>query len=361
MLRLSYSQFALVSLLALISLYSARLVGWPTYSQEPATPYTGPVQALNPDAQHGFLSLQIAQDFCHRHRWEVYTARDRKRKVYDLFLINTELDWAEIRFNELSEEVDYFVVLESAQTFQETAKPLHFKDSWPNFTYFHNKIIHRVVNFTDANLPQGDTWEHERFTRNTLFDQALFSLSGDQAPVDGDVLIVGDVDEMPRLSTLTALRSCAYPPRVTLRSHFYYYSFQWLHRGDQWPHPQATFFKGIESTVKPEDLRTGKPNSELYNAAWHCSSCMSTLQGLMNKITSFSHKAYNHPYILDPPKLLQKVRNGEDLFERKGEIFDRVEKNMDLPSYLLLEENRQRFAYMLDRDPPNANFHDQTG
>ena len=322
-------------------------------------PYKGPKTALNEAGPSlGFLPLQEASTFCQRRRLDIYEARTERRKVYDLFLINTELDWLEIRLNELNEEVDYFVILESDTTFQENPKPLHFKDNFSQLEPFHPKIIHRIVNFAGSSLPTGDTWEHERFTRNALYTQALSSLSGEQAPTQGDVLIIGDVDEIPRLSTLTTLRNCAFPPRVTLRSHFYYYSFQWLHRGEQWAHPQATYFNGIKDTIKPEDLRTGKPHLELYNAAWHCSSCMQTMQHLVNKIESFSHKGYNQPYFLEPQRLLQKVRKGEDLFERETEIFDRVDDNIDVPKYLLQEGSRKKFAYMLDRDPPNANFQD---
>ena len=85
---------------------------------------------------------------------------------------------------------------------------------------------------------------------------------------------------------------------------------------------------------------------------------MPTMQHLVNKIESFSHKGYNDPYFLDPPRLLQRVRKGEDLFDRKTEIFDRLDDNLDVPKYLLQEANRQKFAYMLDRDPLNANFKD---
>lgn len=88
-----------------------------------------------------------------------------------------------------------------------------------------------------ANLPLGDPWEHERYIRNALFDQALVSLSGDRAPTKGDVLLVSDVDEVLRSSTVQVLRNCAFPPRVTHRSQFYYYSFQWQHYGEQWAHP----------------------------------------------------------------------------------------------------------------------------
>lgn len=52
-------------------------------------------------------------------------SQNRRRKVYDLFLVTTELDFFEIRLNELDKEVDYFVVLESATTFQMNPKPLY--------------------------------------------------------------------------------------------------------------------------------------------------------------------------------------------------------------------------------------------
>ena len=346
--------FILFTVLSYLARYS-----YSHHQYKSNVPYPGPYSASSQDySTTAFLSPQDASTFCQRRRLGVYETRDQRRKVYDLFLINTELDWLEIRLNELYNHVDYFVILESDTTFQENPKPLHLQDNYSQFEPFHVKMIHRIVNFTGSSLPAGDTWEHERFTRNALFTQALASLSGEQAPVQGDVLIIGDVDEVPRPTTLTTLRNCAFPPRVTLRSHFYYYSFQWLHRGEQWAHPQATFFNGFKDTVKPEDLRKGKPHVELYNAAWHCSSCMQTMQHLVNKIESFSHKGYNDPYMLDQQRLLRKVRQGEDLFERETEVFDRIDDNMDVPMYLLQDRNRQKFAYMLDRDPPNANFQD---
>ena len=319
--------------------------------------YAGPQPSLIEEGLHGFLPLRKAQEFCQKRRWEAYSTRDRRRKVYDLLLINTELDWLEIRLHELDQEVDYFVVLESASSFQKTPKPLYLQDSLSRFQAFQHKLIHGVLNETGITIPEDDAWEHERFTRNALFEQVILSLTGPEAPSIGDVLLIGDIDEIPRLSTLTALRNCAFPPRVTLRSQMYYYSYQWLHRGEQWHHPQATYFNS-QDTVKPEDLRQGKPDAELYNSAWHCSSCFPTMNDLKNKITSFSHKSYNQPYFLDSERLLQKVRRGEDLFEREKELYDRIDDNPDLPQYLRKEENRRKFAYLLDRDPEKANFRD---
>lgn len=333
----------------------------------PALAYSGPYVANTTEAQHGFLPLQEAQDLCLRRRMDIFVTRDRPRKVYDLFLINTELDWLEIRLNELWVEVDYFIIVEAATTFQEGTKPMNLLDNWSRFKPFHSKMVHHVLNITGSHLKVGDTWEHERFQRNALFDQALLSLSGEQAPTIGDVLLVSDVDEIPRPSTIQTLRNCAFPPRVMLRSQFYYYSFQWQHRGEQWAHPQATYYNGVSGTIRPDNLRAGsgpglhipkKPDLELYNAAWHCSSCMPSLDDLITKITSFSHKGYNQPYFTHRRRLLRVVRYGIDLFERQTETYDRVDDNPDIPSFLKQKEAQRKFAYLLDRDPESGNFND---
>ncbi|KAL6721438.1 3-isopropylmalate dehydratase [Lecanora helva] len=328
--------------------------------KQPSEAFSGPHLALLEAGEHGFLPLDKARDICQHYRFEPYATRDRLRKVYDLFLINTELDFLEIRLHELDSEVDYFVILESTTTFQMDPKPLYLQEKLSQFAAFQHKIIHRVIDPSAvANLPKDDTWEQERYTRNALFDSVLLSLTGPQAPNQGDVLLIGDIDEIPRLSILTTLRNCAFPPRVTLRTQMYYYSYQWLHRGALWHHPQATYYNGPENTVKPESLRTGgDPDVELYMAGWHCSSCFGNMQELKNKIRSFSHRGYNQAYFLEEGRLVEKVRRGEDLFEREGEVFDRVEGNVDVPGVLREEGSRRRFAYMLDRDTGDANFRD---
>lgn len=117
---------------------------------------------------NGFLPTREAQDFCRRRRWEPYATRNSRRKVYDLFLINTELDYLEIRLHELDAEVDYFVILESPTTFQMNSKPLYLKENLhqARFEPFRHKIIHHILDDTLAKkIPKDDTWEHERFTR----------------------------------------------------------------------------------------------------------------------------------------------------------------------------------------------------
>ncbi|KAF2771458.1 hypothetical protein EJ03DRAFT_342215 [Teratosphaeria nubilosa] len=327
------------------------------------------VERRERDTSHG----KIGQ-FCDAHGFQEYDESrhgPRARRIYDLFLISTELDWLEIRLHTLSPYVDYFVIVESRTTFTGLEKPAYLEENWERFAAFHHKIIHRVVE--DPGEAVGSrTWDHEDYMRNALFNSVFPSLSGtEEEAQNGDVLIVGDIDEVTKPETLFVLRKCAIPERLTLRSHFYYYSFQWLHRGQQWAHPQATIYKGISSTISPKDLRNGEgphgwlflgdiqrwwQKSEIWNASWHCSSCLATVAEMQAKMNSFSHSPLNTESNRDGATIVERVRIGLDLFGRPTEVYDRVENNQDVPGYI--KHHTQRFGYLLDRDGPNAGFTD---
>ena len=123
---------------------------------------------------------------------------------------------------------------------------------------------------------------------------------------------------------------------------------------------------------------------ELWGSGWHCSSCFRTISELEGKIESFSHVEFNTEYFTERERLVGHVRNGEDLFEREGEVFDRVEGNDDVPGVLRdrggkeekgkdrgggerlgwegLDEaevrGKERWKFLLDRDGEDGGFED---
>lgn len=210
-------------------------------------------------------------------------------------------------------------------------------------------------------------WDLEDHQRNAMFTQVIPRLTGPKRAEVGDVLVVSDVDEIPRPVSLTVLRECRTQRRVTLRSQFYYYGFQWLHRGEQWAHPQATVFAG-DNTILPADLRNGEggnrlkawwDKTDLWNAGWHCSTCFSSVAEVLTKLKSFSHIGLNQERFRDRKRIVDRVRKGMDLWDRDGENYDKVEGNEDIPGWL--KENRERFGYLLDRDGIDAGFSDVSG
>ncbi|KAM5345311.1 hypothetical protein ACJ41O_011173 [Fusarium nematophilum] len=315
-----------------------------------------------------YYTSEPARSLCAAHGYSVFRPRadapDGRRKIYDLFMVNTELDFLEIRLRTLYDYVDYFVVVEAPLTFQGGPKNLTIRDNWDRFKEFHDKMIYHKLVYPDGFNPKRH-WDREDLQRNAMLEQVFPKLTGPQAPVDGDVLLVADVDEIPRPATLLVLRTCNFPRRLTLASKFYYYSFQFLHEGPEWPFPQATYYQGMRRTIRPSNLRTGDAGIPLLrdlekgvlaNAGWHCSSCFATVDQFLNKMASFSHAWMNHEQFRDRDRIARAVRNGVDLWGRKIDKFVRVDNNTDLPRCLL--EDKERFRYMLNRDGETAGFTD---
>lgn len=302
------------------------------------------------------LTLAEAKQYCEQRRWPVYPYRQTRRKVYDLMLINTELEWLEIRMGQMADQVDFFVILESDKTFTDQPKPLYVRENWDLFQKYHHKMILHTLDIEGVEFE--GTWGREKFSRDAMYDQVIPYLEGEQEAFKGDVILVSDVDEIPRPDAIKALRNCDFPTEVTLHTKMYYYGFQWQQRAD-WPHPQATVYN-LDDTVLPDDLRkraSGK-SADLYNAGWHCSYCFSTVGEMVKKIQSFSHTEMNQEKFTDRDKIVGRVRNGTDMFDREEEHFDRIEDNPDVPEFL--RRNKETYSYMLDRDPMNANFRDYT-
>lgn len=312
-----------------------------------------------------YYASQAAREFCAAHGYSVFSPRSvsGERKIYDLFMVNTELDFLEIRLNTLYDHVDYFVIVESPKSFQGNPKPLTIKENWDRFERYHDKIIYHELEFPDGFNPQR-AWDYEDLQRDAMYTQVFPKLTGRRTPVYGDVIVVADVDEIPRPQALLVLRTCSFPRRLTLGSKFYYYSFQFLHTGPEWDHPQATFHQGWR-TLKPTTLRNGDggvpllrglEKGTLSNAAWHCSSCFATIEQFLNKMASFSHGWMNADEYQDRDAIAAAVREGRDRWGREQDTFERKENNEDLPRILLQET--ERFAYMLDRDGETAGFID---
>src|SRR3989344_6676194 len=148
------------------------------------------------------------------------TAEYRKNiRKYDVFTFFNELELLEIRLNILEPHVDYFVIIESTETFSGLPKKLIFKENKDRFKKFEKKIIHYVIDdvptdeddlhqrllnnklsdldreiinntLTSSNVPKGIIhWLKEFYQKETI-KKALVSLR------DNDICFVSDIDEI---------------------------------------------------------------------------------------------------------------------------------------------------------------------
>ena len=116
--------------------------------------------------------------------------------IFDCFTFFNELDLLEIRLHTLKDVVDKFVIAEATRTHTGKPKELVFDKNRSRFAEFKDKIVHVVV---DNLLPEEEVskdsynlpWINENRQRNAL-------IKGLSNVDDGDVIIVSDVDEIPR-------------------------------------------------------------------------------------------------------------------------------------------------------------------
>jgi beta-1,4-mannosyl-glycoprotein beta-1,4-N-acetylglucosaminyltransferase len=158
--------------------------------------------------------------------------------LYDCFTFLNELDLLEIRLNILNEVVDKFVIVEATRTFSNQLKPLFFADNKERFRRFSDKIIHVVV---DTYPPIESAWTIEQYQRNCIANALT-------ACHDDDVILISDLDEIPRPEKIREYRDTQ-GIKVFEQSMFYYF-LNYLNVTDPiWP--QGT------KMLSYHDFRTG--------------------------------------------------------------------------------------------------------
>ncbi|CAM4885402.1 unnamed protein product [Rotaria socialis] len=274
--------------------------------------------------------------------------------IYDFFIFNNEFDMLEIRLYELYDHVTLFLIAESNQTFSGKSKPLYLKDNWSRFSRYHNKIRRVEVNLMILNQKTTDAWSRERRMRDEGIRLALPHSTKDY------LLLTSDLDEIPKSRFVQALASCElrtpFQPML-LQCDFYYYSFEFRHATRPYS-DGGTVSKFSPNTAVPSDLRKARFRyRSMPSTCFHCSSCFDRLASVRLKIASFSHTEFDIPKFRDQNHIIDRFRNGKDLFDRVGERYRRTYPHeTGLPKLLRVEP--KRFLYMLNRSSPNAGFRD---
>ena len=249
--------------------------------------------------------------------------------IIDCFPFFNELDLLEVRLNELRDVVDLFVLTESTHTFTGIPKPLYFDENRDSFNEFN--IYHNVYVPGDASLaPMEYEVEQKQFNIDRVFDVWW-------GP--GDVLIHGDVDEIPRASVIKKALQEDWNSAGLVMTLFYYYmncrsTVKKVRRDSRLLRPEKRF---------KYNVRQNDPVDKLYHdAGWH----FSFFGDVTHKLESWGHaEDYNKPPFNDPEYVERCREQGLDLINRKGKrrlTFEFVNDDLSyLPQYVL--DNMDRF------------------
>jgi hypothetical protein len=146
----------------------------------------------------------------------------RRTAVVDAVMLFNELDLLELRIQELWAVVDRFVVVEATFSHAGARKPLLFADHRARFAPYADRIVHHVVDDPPVAAPSGEADRRvlERFQRDAI-GAALVPLR--LRP--HDVVLVSDVDEIPRPAAIPTLprRLASSPVCVFVQRHHHRY------------------------------------------------------------------------------------------------------------------------------------------
>ena len=164
-------------------------------------------------------------------------------KIYDCFSYWDEDLLLDLRLNILNEYVDYFVIVEGNKTWQNNSKKLRF--NLDNFKKFKDKIIYILVDELPDGLydieKQKEKDKANRTIDNTLkieHNQRNKISEGLKSADENDLIIVSDVDEIPKLNFF---KSEEIKNNILIfEQKMFYYKFDLVYDGFKWHGSKAT-------------------------------------------------------------------------------------------------------------------------
>ncbi|MFH1456758.1 MAG: hypothetical protein ABIF17_01435 [Patescibacteria group bacterium] len=250
--------------------------------------------------------------------------------LYDCFIFFNELELLEIRLNELDSIVDRFVLVESTRTHTNKPKNLCFAENKEKFSKFLNKIIYILVDdFPDSD----DPLDLEIHQRNAI-------VRGLKDAKSDDVIMISDVDEIPRPKTVLQIKDN--PGIKTLKQNFYYYCLNLLSKGEWLRGTKVLKYKDLTT---PQEIRMCE-GIFIDNGGWHF-SYLGGAEKVKLKIQSFHHQEFNKPIYTDLKNIEKRIRKNKDPYERKGYKNKIVPIDETYPKYIL--NNLDKFKCLIKK------------
>ena len=276
-------------------------------------------------------------------------------KIYDCFTFFNEFDLLELRLRELYDHVDYFVLVEADRTFQNNPKPFYYRDNIERFEPWLDKIF----SISMSGLPEDtDTWGRERFQRDAI-------MNGLSEADSNDIIMIGDIDEIPRIETVDRLRSST-QSIWGFRMPLFNFKFNYMmYTQDYYSVWSGAIRRGLLNS--PEDFRRMRHvlNQCQYNfsddnveiiehAGWHF-TYLGSEQFARDKIQSFAHDETNRPEIINQLDINDSINRGVGIIRTNQDYrFTPVAVDDYLPRTLTKNLDQYKDKIISKTDLPSA-------
>lgn len=253
--------------------------------------------------------------------------------IVDCFTFFNELEILDIRLHELDSIVDKFVLVEARKTHSGKDKPLYYEKNKSLFSDYQNKIIHIIVD----DFPVGDTyWTAENYQRNAI-------MNGLVDCKDNDIIMISDIDEIPRASRINSINLSQYFYVFNQRMHYYYLNTYF--KDFIWRGTYLTEYKNLRNR-SPQYFRDKiKKGALIESGGWHF-SYMGGVEKIQEKLKSFAHVEFSDGKYVDKNYLDSCVKELRTFHTRtpRGQMIHEpnYDQNSFLPDYVV--ENINKFG-----------------
>ena len=263
-------------------------------------------------------------------------------KIFDCFMYFDEEEVLDLRLNVLNEFVDYFVIVESTHNHKGIKRELLFDQS--KFQKFKNKIIYLVYDGIPKNVEiisdnEDESEKDRKYIMNAVYrenSQRNFIIKGLQKAEENDLILISDVDEIPKLSSLNLAE--IKNKIIIFNQDMFYYKFNLVIPNFKWSGTKGIKKKNLQS---PQWLRNVKDRRYAFyrldtffskkkytnikiitDGGWHFSNIKNA------KMIEHKLKSYLHHREFDQVSL--SVDEIDNLIKKKQAIYDlRVDKKVN--------------------------------
>ena len=295
-------------------------------------------------------------------------------KIFDCFMYMNEDVVLDLRLNHLDKYVDHFVIVESIYFHNGKKKKLNFKID--KFEKFKNKITYLVLDQepNDIEIINESDIEEIKNSKHILngmrrdFFQRNFILSGLKNCEENDIILISDIDEIPKLENFD--KDCIKNQIIFFKQQMFYYKFNLCSKEIDWYGTRACKKKFLKS---PQWIRNLK--SKYYpfwrvdtfftknkircakfidDGGWHF-SYLNTPEQIESKLNNYAHYWEYKLSSVNLEAIKEKIMKKISVYDLKtdmkkskfdsGQKLEKVALNL-LPEYI--QNNTSKYIGWLD-------------
>ncbi|QWC95519.1 hypothetical protein G6733_01750 [Polynucleobacter paneuropaeus] len=260
--------------------------------------------------------------------------------VYDAFLFYNEIELLELRMRILDPYVDYFVVSECDHTFSGNKKDFNFEKNKEKFSKYADKIIY-IKNIQSEVVDINILLKHETNEKkraDLLFIKKVYDAAKNdwnEAPHwsrdflhrefvrfglancrDDDVVIFGDLDEIPSPDAIGRVKALLGEEIFCCEQDMYYYTLN-LKVDEIWRGTRIALWKSIKDKAL-NSLRVNYAEQVMIKSAgWHF-SFFGGEERVKSKIKDYGHQEYNTNKVHS--EVHKKILHGRDVLGRNKKL-----------------------------------------